>query len=326
MAPKTSTNAARLRQLLARPGPVLLVGAHDALSARIAEHAGFDAIWASGFGISATHALPDANILTMSETLEAAQRMAEAVTCPVVADCDNGFGNAINVMRTVTQCERAGLAGVCIEDNIFPKRCSFYEGVQRELTAPHEHALKIQAAVDARTDPDFVVIARTEAFIAGRTKNEALERARAYADAGADAVLVHSKSDSFEELREFAAAWDRSSSCVLVAVPTTYEGTSADELFAAGFKVVIFANQALRAAVRAMQDAMVVLQREARPAAVRDSIASLSEIYGLVGVKELKESEERFLPRPDPSPVANRDENNHHGEPVGDGIQVTSKL
>ncbi|PYH81525.1 Phosphoenolpyruvate/pyruvate domain-containing protein [Aspergillus uvarum CBS 121591] len=198
----------------------------------------------------------------MSETLEAAQRMAEAVTCPVVADCDNGFGNAINVMRTVTQCERAGLAEVCIEDNIFPKRRSFYEGVQRELTAPHEHALKIQSAVEARTDPDFVVIARTEAFIAGRTKDEALERARAYADAGADAVVVHSKSDSFEELRQFAAAWDRSSSCALVADPTTYEDTSAGELFAAGFRVVVFANQALRAAVRAMQDAMVALRRE----------------------------------------------------------------
>ncbi|OJK04880.1 hypothetical protein ASPACDRAFT_38439 [Aspergillus aculeatus ATCC 16872] len=149
------------------------------------------------------------------------------------ANCDNGFGNTINVMRIVTQCDRAGLAG-------------------------------IQAAVEARTDPDFVVIARTEAFIAGRTKREALERARAYADAGADAVLVHSKSDSFEELREFAAAWDRSSSCVLVAVPTTYEGISAGELFDSGFKVVIFANQALRAAVRAMQDAMVVLRREMR--------------------------------------------------------------
>ncbi|RAH49333.1 Phosphoenolpyruvate/pyruvate domain-containing protein [Aspergillus brunneoviolaceus CBS 621.78] len=240
-----------------------------------------------------THALPDANILTMSETLEAAQRMAESVTCPVVADCANGFGNAINVMRTVTQCERAGLAG---------------------------------AAVEARTDPDFVVIARTEAFIAGRTKREALERARAYADAGAEAVLVHSKSDSFEELREFAAAWDRSSSCVLVAVPTTYEGISASVLFDTGFKVVIFANQALRAAVRAMQDAMVVLRREVRPAAVRDSIASLSEIYGLVGINELRESEERFLPRPASSPVTNCDENNHHEEPAGDKRQVILKL
>src|SRR5919198_3204493 len=199
MAPPSVTT--QLRALLHRPGPALVLGAHDALSAKLAEEAGFDAVWASGFGISAASALPDANVLTMSETLDAVRRMSDAVRIPVIGDCDNGFGNAINVMRTVAEYERAGAAGICIEDNIFPKRCSFYAGVGRELVPAEEHARKIQAAKAAQRDPDFVVIARTEAFIAGWGTQEALQRARAYAAAGADAVLVHSKSATFDELK-----------------------------------------------------------------------------------------------------------------------------
>src|SRR5262249_4040034 len=172
-----------------------------------AEEAGFDAVWASGFGISAVQAVPDANILTLTETLEAVRRICAAVAIPVVADCDNGYGNAINVMRTASAFERAGAAGIRIEDNEFPKRCSFYAGVRRELVAPEEHARKIEAACSARRSPDFAVIARTEALIAGLGMDEALRRARAYADAGADAVLVHSKERDFGALRRLAARW-----------------------------------------------------------------------------------------------------------------------
>jgi len=142
-----------------------------------------------------------------------------------VADCDNGYGNAINVMRTVGEFERAGAAGVCIEDNDFPKRCSFYAGVKRDLVPVDEHARKIEAATAARRDPAFAVIARTEALIAGLGVDEALGRARAYAAAGADAVLVHSKARDFGELAAFAAAWD--GRVPLVAVPTTYPGVAA---------------------------------------------------------------------------------------------------
>src|SRR6478672_11155833 len=194
------------RTLLGGPGIVLAAGAHDALSAKLAEAAGFDAIWASGFGISAVQAVPDANILTLTETLEAVRRIVDAVDIPVIADCDNGYGNAINVMRTAAEFERAGAAGICIEDNEFPKRCSFYAGVRRELVPVGEHARKIQAAPSARRNDSFLVIARTEALIAGLGMEEALRRARAYAEAGADAVLVHSKSRDFGELRAFAAS------------------------------------------------------------------------------------------------------------------------
>src|SRR5499425_1330572 len=186
-----------LLELFGRPGVVLAAGAHDALSAKLAEEAGFEAIWASGFGISAVQAVPDANILTLTETLDAVRRICDAVDIPVVADCDNGYGNAINVMRTVTEFERAGAAGICIEDNEFPKRCSFYAGVRRDLVPAEEHGRKIEAATAARRTPDFLVIARTEALIVGLGLDEAMSRARLYAESGADAVLVHSKAKSF---------------------------------------------------------------------------------------------------------------------------------
>jgi phosphoenolpyruvate phosphomutase len=229
----------------------------------------------------------------MTEMLEAVKRMVAAVELPVIADCDNGFGNAINVMRTVEEYERAGVAGVCIEDNVFPKRCSFYPGVRRELVAVDEHASKIRAAKDACRGGDFVTIARTEALIAGWGKQEALKRARAYAEAGADAVLVHSKSSSFDELREFSESWD--GPCPLVAVPTTYAGTTAAELAARGFKMVIFANQALRAAVAAMRGVLRTLRADGYPAAVEKEVVPLEDIYGLVGLRTLQENERRFL-------------------------------
>jgi phosphoenolpyruvate phosphomutase len=267
-----------LLSLLGRPGVVLAAGAHDALSAKLAEEAGFDAIWASGFGISAVQAVPDANILTLTETLDAVRRICDAVTIPVVADCDNGYGNAINVMRTAAEFERAGAAGICIEDNEFPKRCSFYAGVSRDLVATGEHARKIEAACAARRRRDFVVIARTEALIVGL---------------GIDAVLVHSKEKDFGELRRFADRWDLS--VPLVAVPTTYPDVTPAELEAAGFKLAIFANQALRAAIPAMRDVLVAMREAGRPSGAGDRIVPLDEVYRLVGVPELKANERRFL-------------------------------
>jgi phosphoenolpyruvate phosphomutase len=282
-----------LLELFGRPGVVLAAGAHDALSAKLAEEAGFDAVWASGFGISAVQAVPDANILTLTETLEAVRRICDAVSVPVVADCDNGYGNAINVMRTASEFERAGAAGICIEDNEFPKRCSFYAGVRRDLVPAEEHARKIEAACSARHRRDFAVIARTEALIAGLGLEEALRRAQAYAEAGADAVLVHSKEPDFGELRRFGELWTLD--VPLVAVPTTYPGVGLDELSAAGFRMAIFANQPLRAAIVAMRDALRTLRETGRASSVDDRIVPLEEVYRLVGVPELKANEQRFL-------------------------------
>lgn len=284
---------ARLIPLLERQTVALAAGAHDALSAKLAEEAGFDAIWASGFGISAVQAVPDANILTLTETLDAVRHIATAVQIPVIADCDNGYGNAINVMRTVAEFERAGAAGICIEDNEFPKRCSFYAGVNRGLVATEEHARKIEAAVSSRRDPGFAVIARTEALIMGYGIDEARARAEAYANAGADAVLVHSKQETFDELRTFAATWD--GRVPLVAVPTTYPNVTPGQLASAGFRLAIFANQPLRGAILAMREVLTRLRTSGRADAADDRIVPLDEVYRLVGVPELKENERRFL-------------------------------
>jgi len=285
---------AALRRLLATPSPIVLAGAHDGLTARLVQEAGFEGVWASGFEISASHGVPDASILTMTETLAAAQQIADAVDIPVVADCDTGFGNAINAIRTVEAFERAGVSGICIEDNVFPKRCSFYPGVKRQLADLDEQALKIRAAVGARASNDFVVIARTEALIAGWGLEEALRRGRAYADAGADAILVHSKQTTADDIARFAEQWDRLTP--LVCVPTTYNTATVDDLARIGFKIVIFANHGLRASIRAVQETLAELRQTGRASAVDGRIVPLSEVYRLVNLPEMKSQEHAFLP------------------------------
>lgn len=286
--------AALLRKMMAGEQALVLAGAHDGLSAKLVEEAGFDAVWASSFTISAAHGLPDADILTMAEQLAVAKFINDSVSIPVIADCNNGYGNAINVMRMVEEYEKVGIAGVCIEDNIFPKRCSFYSGVRRELESIEEFSGKIRAAKKAQRAGEFVVIARTEALIAGWGLEEALRRAESYAEAGADCILIHSKSESDEEVVAFARKWRRPTP--LVVVPTTFKYASVKRLEQAGFKMVIFANQALRAAIRAMRETLARLRREGRAAAVDDSIVPLEDVYRLIGVQELKENEKQFLP------------------------------
>ncbi len=287
------SRARRLRELLSATHPAVAVGAHDGLSARLIADAGFDAVWASGFGVSAARAVPDANVLTMTETLEAARSMIHASKIPLIADCDSGYGNAINVIRTVREFRREGAAGICLEDNDFPKRCSFYGGVRRSLVPVQEHADKVRAAKDASEGSDFVVIARTEAFIAGEGIDSALERAHAYADAGADAILVHSKAEDHSEIADFAARWQ--ARLPLVAVPTTYGTVTLDELQACGVRLVIFANQVLRTSIHAMRRTLAALRDDPRPAAVSENIVPLSEVYELVGLAELQANERQYM-------------------------------
>jgi phosphoenolpyruvate phosphomutase len=288
-------NAVKLRALLKRPGAIKAVGAHDALSARLIERAGFDAIWASGFAISASlKCIPDASFITSSEQLEIERNIAQAVSIPIIADCDTGYGNALNVMRTVNDRERAGVAAICIEDNVYPKRCSFYAGVRRELIPVDEHCGKIKAAKAAQLFPEFVIIARTEALIAGWGQEEALKRAEAYAEAGADAVLIHSKSKRFDELKAVYNAW--SGRVPLVVVPTIFDQTTAAEMEEAGAKIIIYANQPVRAAIRAMRDTLDLIKQDTRPGAANDCIVTLPEVYEIVGVPQMEQDERNFLP------------------------------
>jgi len=297
------TKARQLRELMARPGPIVIIGAHNGLSGKIGEEAGFDGLWASGFEISASYAIPDANILTMAENLHAARMMNDVTRAPVVADCDNGYGNAINVIRCVEEYERAGIAAICIEDNVFPKRCSFYAGVKRELSSIEEHAGKIRAAKATQKDKDFVVIARTEALIAGWGMEEALLRGRAYADAGADMVLIHSKSKSPDEVLSFARQWDRPST-PLVCVPTIYKSTKVETLHEAGFKLIIFANHAVRSSIKAMTETLQTLKREMFTGSVEDKVVPLERVYQLIGVDKMKEEEGAFMPSESPGVTA----------------------
>lgn len=284
-----------LRQLLSRPGPILVVGAHDAISAKLIQESGFDAVWAGGFGISAAQkCLPDANYMTMTENLEVAKNMNEAIQIPVIADCDNGYGNALNVMRTVSEYEASGIAGICIEDNIFPKQCSFYPGSRRELVTIEEMVGRIRAGKSAQKTSEFLFIARTEALIAGWGMEEALKRAQAYAQAGADAILIHSKSKTANEVKQFAQAWKLD--LPLVVVPTIFDSASAQELTEAGFKIIIFANQPLRSAIQSMREMLCELKEKGFAGAVNSKMVSLEEIYDLVGVPQMKQAESQYLP------------------------------
>jgi phosphoenolpyruvate phosphomutase len=275
--------ASLLRKLFARPGVIRLMGAHNALGARMAERAGFDGVWSSSFEISASYAVPDASILTESEHLAAARAMCGAVGVPVVADCDTGYGDGFQFARTVRRFESAGVAAVCIEDKQFPKLNSFAPGRQ-ELVSIDEFVAKLRAGKQAQLNTDFIIIARVEALIAGCGREEALARARAYADAGADAVLVHSKSTTVDELAGVALAWDRS--VPLVAVPTSYYRTTAEQLSALGVKMIIYANQGLRCALQAMEQAYAEILRSGSTASIEERLWPMKAIFEVQGVAD----------------------------------------
>ncbi|KPI17188.1 Phosphoenolpyruvate mutase [Actinobacteria bacterium OK074] len=269
-----------LRRAIARDGELALAaGVHDGLSARIAQNSEFDVLWASGLGISASYAVPDDSILTMTEFLNAARAINDASDLPVLADCDTGFGDTRNVARMVDQYERAGVAGVCIEDKMFPKRNSLGDGAQHQDTIDGFSA-KISMAKKAQNTPDFVVVARIETFIAGGTKHDALRRADAYVKAGADAVLIHSKSPDGAEILDFADSWHRKD-VPLIAVPTTYPEVDAKQLREAGFSLSIYANQALRASITAMRNSLAHITENGSTSALENEIAQVREVFQL---------------------------------------------
>ena len=284
---RADTKRRRFRHAISAGGPVVMVGAHDALSAMLIERYGFDAVWVSGLGVSTmAHALPDLNLITMSEALEAAIRMDRATDLPVIADCDNGYGGLTNVVRTVHEYERAGIAGICIEDNLFPKRNSLYRGESRlELIPAAEQARRLRAAKEAQDDDGFFVIARVEALIAGYGVEDACERADAYADAGADAILIHSRDKSLQEIEGFLARWSGVGEVPLVAVPTLFPTFSAKELHAKGFTVVILANQPMRAAVRAMEETLRTMAEHGTAASVDPTISPVDHVFELVDTR-----------------------------------------
>ncbi|MDP1853030.1 MAG: phosphoenolpyruvate mutase [Candidatus Omnitrophota bacterium] len=282
------SKAKKLRELFANEKIIRVVGAHNALSAKLVEGAGFDAVWSSGLEISTSFGVPDANILTMTDFLNVSSIMNEAVSIPIVADCDTGFGNSNNVIHMVKKYEAAGIAAVCLEDKYFPKVNSFIPGRQ-ELASISEFVGKILAAKNAQLSKDFMVIARVEALIAGWGMDEALRRAGAYADAGADAILIHSKSKTIDEIAEFAKRWKNMSP--LVVVPTTYCDVHIDDLSRINIKMVIYANQGIRASIKSMQEVLGRIHKDGTSRNIENHISTMEEVFCLQGMHKMKEDE-----------------------------------
>jgi phosphoenolpyruvate phosphomutase len=289
-----ATRAAVLRAALNVARPAVAMAAHSPLSARLAEEAGFEAIWASGFELSALNAVPDANILSLGTQLENVRAMAAAARIPVVADIDTGFGNAVNVHYLVPQFVAAGAAAVVMEDKTFPKDSSLRPGGRQHLVPVAEFQGKIAAACDARGAAGTLVVARTEALIAGLGEAEALARGEAYAAAGADAVLIHSKQKTPDEIVSFCRAW--SGRVPLVLVPTSYPQLDEAAIGALGkVGLVICGNHAIRAAVAAMRGCFARIRAERSIAGVDGEIASVQEVFDLQGDAAVRDVERRFL-------------------------------
>ena len=273
--------------------PILKVaGAFDAMSAKLVELSNFDAVWAGSFAISATHALPDASILTMTEFLSTASRMADACSIPIIADCDTGFGGPSNVSHLVKKYESAGIAAICIEDKIFPKQNSLLENSKQELLSEKDFVAKIIAAKESKLDKNFMIIARTEALIAKKGIDEALNRANAYENAGADAILIHSREKSPDEIFEFSEKWK--GSIPLVVVPTSYPSVKVDELISHKIKMVIYANQSLRAAHNVISKILKEIIQKDSLEEIKYNMSSMEDIFKLQEMYKITDQEKNI--------------------------------
>lgn len=283
--------ATKLRNLFKDTQLIRIVGAHNGLSARLVEKNGFEGIWASGLEISTSYAVPDANILTMTQYLEAANIMNEAVSLPVVVDCDTGYGNSNNVIHLVKKAEAMGIAAICIEDKLFPKVNSYISGRQ-ELAPIAEFVGKIMAAKNAQTTKDFMVFARVEALISGWGLEEALKRAHAYIDAGADGIFIHSKAKTSDEIVEFVKKWKNKSP--LIICPTSYPSITEEEMKKLGVKMVIYANHGIRASIKYVNEILSKISREGI-VNISTHIAPMTEVFELQDVHIMKENEKKYL-------------------------------
>ena len=282
-------NADILHELIESKPILKVMGAFDSMSAKLVEINGFDAIWAGSFAISATHALPDASILTMTEFLNVSSNIVQSCKIPVIADCDTGYGGPSNVSHTVKKFELAGVAAICIEDKTFPKQNSLLKNGKHELISEKEFVAKILAAKEAKSNKNFMIIARTEALIAELGINEALQRATAYQNAGADAILIHSKKETPDEIFEFSESWK--GKIPLVVVPTTYPTVGIDELIKNKFKMTIYANQTLRVAYSAMNNMLREIKDCERISDIKQEMSSMEDIFELQKMYELKNQE-----------------------------------
>ena len=282
---------AKLRKLLAGERIVVGGGAHDALSARIVEQTGYPMCVVTGAGVSMCRGYPDVGLVTMEEMVRNARYIAEAIEIPIVVDADNGYGNAINARRTVREFERAGVAGIHIEDQVWPKRCGHMFG--KKLIPAEEMVQKIRAALEARRDPDFVIIARCDALLV-EGLDQALERGEAYIKAGADMLWLEMR-ESLDEIKAIAErfrgriplVFNHSPSGMVPRLPVA-------ELEAMGFKTACFYVHALMAACKTMQEVLREIKETGNSLTVWDRMVSFEEFWNIAGLPEIRELEKKY--------------------------------
>ena len=287
------SRCAQLRQMLVGDRLEFLMEAHNGLSARIVREAGFKGIWASGLAISAQYGVRDNNEASWTQVVDTLEFMADASDLPILLDGDTGYGNFNNVRRLVRKLEQRGIAGVCIEDKQFPKTNSFIGGERQPLAEIDEFCGKIKAGKNSQTDENFSIVARVEALIAGWGMDEALKRAEAYRQAGADAILIHSKLSRPDEILTFAREW--AGRGPLVIVPTKYYSTPTEAFRSAGISVVIWANHLIRVATSAMQAVAREIHDTETLVNVEDRIAPVDEIFRLQDADEYSAAERLYL-------------------------------
>ena len=285
----------QLKNLLKSNDLEFILEAHNGLSAKIVEESGFKGIWGSGLAISAALGVRDNNEASWTQICEVCEFMSNATSIPILLDGDTGFGNFNNFRQLVRKLEQIEVAGVCIEDKLFPKTNSFIAGEMQPLADIEEFCGKIRAGKDFQKDEDFVIAARVEAFIAGWGLEEALKRATAYADAGADAILMHSKISSVNEIASFMKHWDNRKPIIIV--PTKYPDTPISEFQKMEVSLVIWANHLMRTSVTAMKNTAKEIHEKVSIADVEKKIIPVKEVFRLQNASEYSNAEEKYLPK-----------------------------
>ncbi len=283
----------QLKQMILSKNLEFIMEAHNGISAKIVEEAGFNGIWGSGLAISASLGVRDNNEASWTQILDVVEYMSDATSVPILLDGDTGYGNFNNMRRLVKKLGQRDVAGVCIEDKVFPKTNSFLRGDQQPLADIEEFSGKIKAGKDSQPDDDFVIVARVEAFIAGWGLKKALKRAEAYRQAGADAILIHSKLNNSSEIFSFLKRWDNRSPVVLV--PTKYYTTSADDFRKQNVSLVIWANHLICGAVEKMQTIANQIYQEENLLSAEDKVVPVKELFRLQDDAEIAEAELRYL-------------------------------
>jgi 2-methylisocitrate lyase-like PEP mutase family enzyme len=280
-----------LKELLKRQRLLVAPGCFDGLSARLVESAGFEAAYLSGGAVARSMGIPDIGLVTLSETIERAAQVVATVKLPIIADADTGYGNAVNLVRTVREFERVGVAAIHIEDQITPKRCGHLEG--KEVISLAEMAKKLEAALATRSDPDFCIIARTDARAVNGFE-DAINRGQAFARLGVDAIFVEAPQ-SEEELAEIPRRIPDVPILVNVFKGGKTPMLPVARLEAMGYRIAIYPSETQRAAIHAMRKALETLRREGTTSSIDDALTTFKERDQVVGLDDWQKIEKQYL-------------------------------